>query len=107
MQKRDYIVAQLKQLGFMIDEEPQAAFYVWCNLENLPEPLRDGHAFFLECLKEKVITVPGIFFDVNPGKRRLKKHSRYQHYVRISFGPCMDTLKIGVAGIQRVLNKFK
>ena len=63
--------------------------------------------FFKECLKEKVITVPGVFFDVNPGKRRLQQHSRYKHYVRLSFGPHMDTLKIGLDNLERTIKKFK
>ena len=32
----------------------------------MPAPLDDGMSFFRECLKEKVIVVPGVFFDVNP-----------------------------------------
>jgi N-succinyldiaminopimelate aminotransferase len=34
-----------------------------------------------------VITVPGEFFDVNPGKRRLGRPSRFRDHVRFSFGP--------------------
>jgi hypothetical protein len=31
--------------------------------------------------------VPGEFFDVNPGKRRSQRSSRFRSYVRFSFGP--------------------
>jgi len=31
--------------------------------------------------------VPGEFFDVNPGKRRSGRPSRFRNYVRFSFGP--------------------
>ena len=34
-----------------------------------------------------MITVPGEFFDVNPGKRRLGRASRFRDHVRFSFGP--------------------
>jgi N-succinyldiaminopimelate aminotransferase len=34
-----------------------------------------------------VITVPGEFFDVNPGKRRGGRPSRFRDHVRFSFGP--------------------
>jgi len=34
-----------------------------------------------------VIVVPGEFFDVNPGKRRAHRGSRFRHHVRFSFGP--------------------
>ena len=36
----------------------------------LPPPLDDGMGFFRAALDKQVITVPGEFFDVNPGKRR-------------------------------------
>ena len=36
----------------------------------LPPPLNDGMGFFRAALEQKVIAVPGEFFDVNPGKRR-------------------------------------
>ena len=53
-----------------VEAEPVGTFYVWANLERLPEPLNDGMAFFQAGLAEKVITVPGLFFDVNPERRR-------------------------------------
>tara|TARA_B100000427_G_scaffold328136_1_gene340521 strand:+ start:481 stop:1737 length:1257 start_codon:yes stop_codon:yes gene_type:complete len=104
-QKRDYTVNRLKEMGFVIDAEPEATFYIWCDLSNMPKSLQDSQHFFEECLKEKVITVPGLFFDVNPGKRRLKKHSRYNNYIRISFGPCLESIKTGLDNIQAVIKK--
>jgi hypothetical protein len=62
-------------------------------------------SFFREGLKEKVIIVPGVFFDVNPGNRRTQ--SRYENYCRISFGPEMKKLEIGLDGLERVIKKFK
>ena len=44
-------------------------------------------SFFRAALERKVICVPGEFFDVNPGKRRSGRPSRFRHYVRFSFGP--------------------
>ena len=106
-EKRDYCIKHLKKLGFIIDAEPEATFYIWCDLSQLPKQLHDSQTFFLECLKEKVITVPGIFFDVNPGKRRLKKHSRYNNYIRISFGPNINALKVGLRNIKKVIQKYQ
>jgi N-succinyldiaminopimelate aminotransferase len=48
--------------------------------------------FFQAALERKVICVPGEFFDVNPGKRRHGRMSRFRDYVRFSFGPSMATL---------------
>ncbi|RAP26976.1 pyridoxal phosphate-dependent aminotransferase [Candidatus Marinamargulisbacteria bacterium SCGC AG-343-D04] len=106
-EKRTYMLKRLKKMGFTIECDPESTFYVWCNISSLPHQINDCTAFFKECLKENVIVVPGIFFDVNPGRRRLKHHSRYNNYIRVSFGPSMDELKVGLDSIQRVINKFK
>jgi aspartate/methionine/tyrosine aminotransferase len=102
--KRDYVLARLKKMGITVDAEPAGAFYVWANLSHLPKPLNDGMSFFREGLKEKVIIVPGEFFDVNPGNRRA--HGRYGNYCRISFGPETKKLEIGLDALDRVVKKF-
>ena len=48
--------------------------------------------FFRAALAKKVITVPGEFFDVNPGKRRSQRASRFRSHVRFSFGPSLSTI---------------
>ena len=103
--KRDRVIRRLKALGLRIDAEPTGTFYVWADLADLPEPLDDGMAFFREGLKEKVITVPGIFFDVNPENRRA--HARYQSYTRVSFGPDLETLERGLDAMERVVDRFR
>jgi hypothetical protein len=103
-QKRDYALERLRGLGIGVEVEPRGTFYVWANLSNLPAPLNDGMTFFEEGLKEKVITVPGQFFDVNPDKRR--SAWRYGNYCRISFGPEIETLERGLNAIERVTRKF-
>jgi len=64
--KRDFMLDQLKSMGNLFPRDPEGTFYCWGSVENLPPPLNDGFQFFREALKEKVITVPGEFFDVNP-----------------------------------------
>lgn len=105
-EKRAYMLHELRRLGFEIENEPSGAFYVWVNLKNLPEPIQSGEGLFEEGLKEKVITVPGEFFDVNPGKRRSQFHSRYKNYARISFGPEMSALTRGIEALERTIRKF-
>jgi hypothetical protein len=104
-QKRKFVLERLKQMGIGVDAEPVGAFYVWANLSNLPKPLNDGMTFFREGLKEKVIIVPGVFFDVNPGNRR--SHGRYENYCRISFGPELQKLETGLSALEKVIKKFK
>ncbi|MCB1043572.1 MAG: pyridoxal phosphate-dependent aminotransferase [Acidobacteria bacterium] len=99
--KRDYAVQRLTELGMRL-VLPQGSFYVFADLSGLPEHLRDGLDFFRRGLEHQVITVPGEFFDVNPGKRR-RATSRLRHYVRISFGPSMDELKRGFEALTRLV----
>lgn len=103
-QKRARMLERLTAMGLRVEAEPAGTFYVWANLSDLPAPLSDGMAFFREGLKDRVITVPGIFFDVNPDNRRA--HARYQGYSRISFGPDADTVERGLDALERTIGRF-
>lgn len=102
--KRDYMLTRLKSMGFIIENNPEGSFYIWANVQNLPEPLNFSINFFEECLKENVISVPGKFFDLNPYKAR--KHINFRRYIRFSFGPDMTTLKNGLDSIERTIKKY-
>mmetsp|Transcript_26794 Transcript_26794/g.68059 ORF Transcript_26794/g.68059 Transcript_26794/m.68059 type:complete len:585 (-) Transcript_26794:55-1809(-) len=99
--KRDFILRRLQDCGIEVDSPPQGTFYVWCDVSRLPPPLNTCWGCFRELLKEKVIVTPGVFFDVNPGARR--KFCRYEHYVRLSFGPSFKELQRGLDGIMRAI----
>ncbi|KAG0177874.1 hypothetical protein DFQ29_004242 [Apophysomyces sp. BC1021] len=97
--KRDYVMQRLGSMGFKINVKPTATFYIWLDLCSLPPPINIGLNFFEECLLEKVIVVPGIFFD--PAHRRELFESPCHHFVRLSFGPPLDELKKGLDRIER------
>lgn len=99
--KRRFLVDRLRALGIEVEHEPAGAFYVWGNLDGLPAPLNDGIEFFKALLQVQVITVPGVFFDVNPGQRR--RNARYHSYCRLSFGPSMETLERGMERIEKLI----
>ncbi len=99
--KRRFLIDRLRGLGIEVEHEPQGAFYVWGNLAGLPAPLSDGIEFFKALLQVQVITVPGVFFDVNPGRRR--RNARYHSYCRVSFGPSMETLERGTERIEKLI----
>lgn len=103
--KRDYVVERLRGMGFKLKNIPDSTFYIWLDLEGLPNAISDGLNFFQACLEEKVIVVPGIFFDLNPSKRRDLFDSPCHHFVRFSYGPKKETLKMGLDGIERVVKK--
>jgi len=92
-EKRDRMLSRLERLGVRFDRVPDGTFYCWGNVASLPAPLNDGMGLFRAGLTKKVITVPGEFFDVNPGKRRQGRASRFRDYVRFSFGPSLDVLE--------------
>ena len=102
--KRDYTLDRLYKMGVLVEVEPAGTFYVWANLSQLPPPLNDGIQFFEAGLEEKVITVPGVFFDVNPEKRRT--YARYRNYCRVSFGPEMEVVARGLDALERVIGKY-
>jgi aspartate/methionine/tyrosine aminotransferase len=103
--KRELLVRGTRRLGMTIDREPDGTFYVWANLSGLPPALADGMALFRAALEHKVIVVPGEFFDVNPGKRRGGRPSRFRQYARLSFGPSRDALERALGRLERVIDE--
>jgi N-succinyldiaminopimelate aminotransferase len=101
--KRDKMIARLERIGIRPDRAPDGTFYVWGNLSSLPPPLNDGMGFFRAALAAKVITVPGEFFDVNPGKRRSHRASRFRQYTRFSFGPPQAQLDTALSRLEAMV----
>jgi N-succinyldiaminopimelate aminotransferase len=101
--KRTRMLAGLAALGIQTDRAPDGTFYVWGRVEGLPPPLDDGMGFFRAALDHQVIVVPGEFFDVNPGKRRSQRASRFRRHVRFSFGPSQDSLDSGLARLATMI----
>ena len=102
-QKRDLLLSGLGKLGITFDRVPDGTFYVWGSVASLPPPLNDGMSFFTSALEHKIITVPGEFFDVNPGKRRKGGASRFRSHVRFSFGPEIETLVTALARLEAMI----
>jgi aspartate/methionine/tyrosine aminotransferase len=104
--KRDFLLSHLERLGVRVDRPPEGTFYVWGSVDRLPSPISDGMGFFRAALEKKVIVVPGEFFDVNPGKRRHGRASRFKSYVRFSFGPPMSVLEAAVSRIEGIVSRL-
>lgn len=105
--KRDFLLGRLEAIGIRIDRAPEGTFYAWGSVEKLPGVLADGMGFFRAALEEKVIVVPGEFFDVNPGKRRHGRSSRFKGYVRFSFGPAMPVLEKAMTRLEAMVAKAR
>jgi aspartate/methionine/tyrosine aminotransferase len=102
-EKRDRMLSRLERVGIRTDRAPDGTFYVWGNLSRLPPPLNDGMDFFRAALDQKIICVPGEFFDVNPGKRRSRRGSRFKSYVRFSFGPGLKVIDEALGRIEKMV----
>jgi N-succinyldiaminopimelate aminotransferase len=102
--KRELLMNGLRKLGVTLDIEPDGTFYVWGSVADLPAGINDGQSFFRAALEEKVITVPGEFFDVNPGKRRAGRPSRFRHHLRFSFGPAEDVLVRALERLEKIVS---
>ena len=101
--KRDTMISRLERMGVRFDRVPDGTFYAWGNVAALPPPLNEGMGLFRAGLTKKIITVPGEFFDVNPGKRRHNRQSRFRDYVRFSFGPGQETLELALARLEELI----
>jgi len=102
VKKRNFMLKRLKQLGVVFKNEPLGTFYCWGSLAKLKPPFDDAMTFFRRALERKVITVPGEFFDVNPGKRR-RAPSPYRQRMRFSFGPPMENVVLGLDRLEAML----
>ena len=104
--KRNLLVERLKSMGLTFAREPESTFYGWASLARLPAPLDDAMSFFHRALERKVMTVPGAFFDVNPGKRR-RGESPYRQWTRFSFGPPMENLAMGLDRLETMIRSSR
>lgn len=105
--KRELMRAKLTELGVLLDGPGDGTFYCWGSVEKLPRPLNTGMGFFKKALEAKVIVVPGEFFDINPGKRRAGRSSRFRSHVRFSFGPSEKSVRAGLERLSALVAAAK
>lgn len=103
--KREQMQEWAKRLGMTVDRESDGTFYVFASLHALPGPLSDGMEFFRAALERQVICVPGVFFDVNPGRRRALHLSRFHEHVRLSFGPSQMEVERGMQRLEEMISE--
>jgi N-succinyldiaminopimelate aminotransferase len=102
--KRRRMLDGLRDLGFTVDLPTEGTFYVWASAAHLPPSVADGMSFFRAALDRKVIAVPGEFFDVDPGKRRGARASRFRRHLRFSFGPSMQQIETALERIAGLID---
>lgn len=102
-EKRDVMVDGLRRLGVRL-ERPKGSFYCWGDISVLPDGWNTGMGFFEKALESRVITVPGKFFDVDPGHRRPNRPGRLEDWIRFSFGPPIEKLRQGLEQLERAMH---
>ena len=89
--RRDYLFNGLKELGFIVSEKPQGAFYIYADCSPFSD---DSYAFSLALLNEAGVAVtPGIDFGGNNSKR----------YLRFAYMTSIEQIELGLARIRTFL----
>lgn len=104
--KQQLTLSMLREAGVRFPCMPQGTFYAFGDVSGLPAPLNTGEGFMREGFKNRVLTVPGEYFDVNPGKRR-SGPSPLSTFVRFSFGPPRDNLEAGLSRLVAMIAAAK
>lgn len=105
--KRASMLEGLERIGVAVDARPGGTFYAWGDLSRLPAPLDEGMGLFRAALAERVIIVPGEFFDINPGRRRPGRASRFKSYARFSYGPSLDQVEEGLRRLESLVRRHR
>jgi aspartate/methionine/tyrosine aminotransferase len=100
--KHNMMVERLTKMGIRC-LPGNSTFYVWACVDQLPEGFNTGIDFFWKALDRQVMTVPGNFFDINPGGVRTDKP--FDQWVRFSFGPPMDNVDLGLTRLEQMLRE--
>ncbi len=85
---------------------PTGTFYVWGDVSQLPAAINTGEKFMRAGFGARVLTVPGAYFDVNPGKGR-SGTSPLTNFVRFSFGPPRQNLEAGLDRLVAMIASHK
>ena len=89
--RRDYLVPELRRLGFEIPVMPQGAFYVYAGCGKLTQ---DSYGFARDLLERAGVAItPGVDFGANAPER----------HVRFAYTNSVERLKEGVARIAQFL----
>ncbi len=103
--KRNLMIESLTNAGIQCMPQGKGTFYIWGNISKLPKQINNAESFFFEALKHKVMTVPGYFFDIHPGKKK-KEKSVFDSWVRFSFGPSEKNMMHGLDRLTLMISSF-
>ena len=91
--RRDFLLPQLRQLGFDIPRQPEGAFYLYADCSRFSA---DSHRFCEDLLQEAGVAItPGIDFG----------HHLSRTHVRFAYTTALEKLQEGVTRIAGFVNK--
>ncbi len=96
--KRKLLLRRLEEFGVRVPAPPRGTFHCWGSLDDLDARWREPLAFFRSGLQRRVITAPGDSLCA-PSASEGDKGS----WVRFSFGPPLDTLRMGLDRLAQML----
>ncbi len=90
-QRRDYLLPKLKELGFVIETEPQGAFYIYANCERFSQ---DSYQFAYALLENIGVAItPGKDFGENKAKS----------FVRFAYTTSLNQIEEGIRRLSAYL----
>ncbi|HOU68304.1 MAG TPA: pyridoxal phosphate-dependent aminotransferase [Paludibacteraceae bacterium] len=93
-ERRIYLIKRLRDMGFIIEKEPQGAFYIFANAKKFTS---DSYKFAFDVLENAHVGItPGIDFGSNG-----------EGYVRLSYANSIENLKIGMDRLEAYLKTRK
>ncbi|MCK9156965.1 MAG: pyridoxal phosphate-dependent aminotransferase [Paludibacteraceae bacterium] len=93
-ERRIYLIKRLRDMGFVIEKEPQGAFYIFANAKKFTS---DSYKFAFDVLENAHVGItPGIDFGSNG-----------EGYVRLSYANSIENLKIGMDRLEAYLKTRK
>ena len=91
--QRDFLLPELRNLGFDIPVTPEGAFYIYANCERLTD---DSYKFCWDLLEKAGVAIaPGLDFGANKAKQ----------HVRFSYPKSIPVLADGVERLKTYLRK--
>jgi aspartate/methionine/tyrosine aminotransferase len=92
-ERRRFMIARLKEIGFGITVEPTGAFYVFANARHLSE---DSYQLAFDILEKAHVGVaPGIDFGPNG-----------EGYLRFSYASSLENIKEGMKRLENYLKEL-
>ena len=94
-EKRAIVTKRFEAIGMECVKEPCGTFYVWADISSLPKGLNNADKFFKRGLEQKLISIPGKYFNVCPEDKN-SASKQLKNWVRFSFAPSITNLSMGV-----------